>query len=248
MPLWREYIFKIDGITPDTIPMGRLAEYMSDLAVMLGEQDRVHFVRLDKGSAVLVSKIEEKATPFVRERLSRIRQGDGPTEAIKASRRTNQRLKRDNATGEISENGDVVVIRFPGRDIEEPVTYGPFTQEGTLDGKVILVGGKSDPVPVHIEQGDTVYNCHAKRDIASALARHLFQSELRVRGDGRWTRGADGNWELNRFTINSFVVLDDEPLSAVVAKLREVPGNGWRNISDPWSELMGMRQQDGEMN
>jgi len=132
------------------------------------------------------------------------------------------------------------------RTLNEPVVFGPFNQEGTLDGIVIMVGGKSDPVPVHIEQGSAVYNCHAKRDVAIALGRHLFQSELRVRGKGRWTREAEGTWTLNRFTIQNFKVLDDEPLSAVVAKLREIPGSGWREVADPWSELMGMRKHDDE--
>jgi len=132
------------------------------------------------------------------------------------------------------------------REMDEPVVFGLCIQEGTLDGKVIMVGGKSDPVPVHIEQGGTVYNCQAKRDVAGLLGRYLFHCELRILGEGRWTREADGTWTLNRFTIQRFEVLDNAPLSAVVAKLREILGSGWREVADPRSELMGMRKYDDE--
>ena len=40
------YRLKIDAYTPETMPMGRLAEYMADLAVILGERAAVHFVQL----------------------------------------------------------------------------------------------------------------------------------------------------------------------------------------------------------
>jgi hypothetical protein len=241
-----EYRFKIDAFTPETIPLARLAEYMGDLAVVLGEINNVHFVRIEKGSAVLVQRIDDVALPKVRERVTGVRLGSAPPEAMRAFRQMNKRLKDDNSIGLLSEDSDVEILRFPGKETEEPVTYGPFNQEGTLDGKVIMVGGKTDPVPVHIQQGERIYICTTKRDLASELGHHMFQCEVRVRGTGRWTREADGAWTMHRFTIQSFELLDDQPLSAVVAKLRDVPGSGWKAVSDPWSELIGMREQEDE--
>jgi hypothetical protein len=60
MTIPREYRFKITAYTPATIPMARLAEYMAELAVVLGEEEHVHFVRLQKGSTVLVHNIENE--------------------------------------------------------------------------------------------------------------------------------------------------------------------------------------------
>jgi hypothetical protein len=54
----REYRLRIDAFTPETLPMSRLAEYMADLATLLGEQERVHFARLENGSTALVHTIE----------------------------------------------------------------------------------------------------------------------------------------------------------------------------------------------
>ena len=244
----QEFRFKIDAFTPDTLPMARLAEYMADFAIMLGELTSVHFSRIEEGSATLVSTVDVNAVPRVRERFKSIRDGNGPKDAMQAFQKINFRLKDDNCSGILAEEDAAGVILFPGREMEIPVPYGPFSQEGSLDGKVIMVGGKADPVPVHIQQGEIIYNCHAKRDLASALGHHLFEAELRVRGVGRWTREPEGTWTLNRFNILSFQVLDDEPLSKVVAYLREVPGSGWNQVPDPWSELKRMREEDVEAN
>ena len=73
-----EYRFVIDAFTRDTLPMARLAEYMADLAVMLGEPESVHFIRVDEGSAVLVQQVDEPAVPKVRARTGLLRSGDAP--------------------------------------------------------------------------------------------------------------------------------------------------------------------------
>ena len=49
-----EYRFVIDALSPDSLPMARLAEYMGELARLLGRPDQVHFERLEGGSTVLV--------------------------------------------------------------------------------------------------------------------------------------------------------------------------------------------------
>ena len=43
----REYRFEIDAFTPATIPMARLAEYVSDLAKMFGNNSSVHLGRIE---------------------------------------------------------------------------------------------------------------------------------------------------------------------------------------------------------
>ena len=240
----QEYRFEIDAYTPDTLPMARLAEYMADLAALLGEVSSVHFVRLESGSTGLIHKVEEPAIPKVRARVNGVIRGDAPADAMNAYRKTNQRLKEDNSTAVLFENESAEIIRFPGREMVEPEPYGPFNNEGTLDGKVIMVGGVSDPVPVHLQQGDTVYNCHAKREIAGELGRYLFAFELRISGVGLWNRENNGAWTLHRFNIRSFDVLDDDPLSVVVTNLRAIPGSEWNQLTDPWAESMQLRHED----
>ncbi|MHA1567340.1 MAG: hypothetical protein ACTSX7_18670 [Alphaproteobacteria bacterium] len=234
----REYSFRIDAYTPETLPMERLAQYMTDLAKMLGEPASVHFLRLERGSAVLVQKIDEEAEPMIRHRVRAARSGKGPAEAVEAYRRLNRKLLDDNAVGTLTDAQGTNIVDFPGRELAEPVTFGRFSQLGSLDGVVIRIGGVRDNVPVLLEASDgKITFCQAPRDLAKLMAQHLFGVEIRVHGNGRWNRDKTGEWELKSFTAASFDVLGDEPLSAVVARLREVEGNEWREVNDPWAEL-----------
>lgn len=236
-----EYRFKIDAFTPDTLPMVRLADYLADLAVMLGEPQNVHFMRIDPGSAVLVQKIDDVALPKVKERIREVRDGSAPQDAMKAYHSTNKRLKQDNCVGLLCEEDGAEIIRFPGREEEERVSFGAFNQDGSLDGRAILIGGIGDPVPVHIQQGEVVYNCVASREIAATLGPYIFHYEMRVRGTGRWLRDEEGAWIMQRFRIFSFQLLDEQTLDNVVAGLRNVPGSGWRDVANPFDELKEIR-------
>lgn len=242
-----EYKFRIDAFTPATVPMARLAEYMADLAVILGEPRNVHFVRLEESSLVLVQRIDDVAAPKVQERVRSVKSGRGPQDAMKAYQNANKKLKQDKCVGSLNNADGAELIYFPGREEQEGESFYAFSQEGSLDGAVIAVGGKSDPVPVHIQSQGVVYNCYAKRDVAKQLGLHLFTTELRVYGTGRWLRNEIGTWEMQRFMITSFRILNDQPLSVVVAKLRDVPGSGWKNVADPFAELAAIRGDKDEM-
>src|SRR5277367_1289704 len=150
-----EFRFKIDArYSPETIPMHRLAEYMADIAVILGEQENVHFVALEDGSVGLVSNIEDRAVEKARERAESTRRGHGPPEAISAARNINRRLTQDRGTGTLVEGpkeSPKELIRFLG---EQPPSIKAFSEQGSLDGIVVLVGGKSNPVSVHLESID----------------------------------------------------------------------------------------------
>ena len=237
-----EYRFRIDVFTPDTMPMARLAEYMSDLAQLLGEKERVHFVRLDEGSTVLVQKVETQAQPKVNERLQGAVSGEGPDDVIRTFRAIDRRLAQDNAVGSLFEEAGAEILRFPGREAPKPLTFGAFNEHGSLDGVLIRIGGKDATVPVHIQDGEVTHQCNATREMARNLAPYLYGATLRVHGEGRWERDAEGVWLLKRFNIQDFETLDDAPLRSVVDRLRQVRGNRWKEMEDPLAELQRLRQ------
>ena len=243
-----ELRFKIDGsFSPETIPMLRLAEYMEHLATLLGETTKVHFVGLEEGSTVIVHSVEQEAIPRVEERAANLRRGEALPEVMAAYRSINRKLRDDNAKALLSGDKMGEIIAFPGREKREPVTFGAFNQEGSLSGVVIRLGGTQEVVPVSLEAGETIYHCYAQRSIAKKLGEHIFTSELRVIGTGRWHRDEEGRWVLDRFTISDFEVLDDAPLSAVVSALRDVKGSEWEKLDDPWGVLRGIRSgPDGD--
>jgi len=221
--------------------MARLAEYMAELAIVLGEEEHVHFVRLQKGSTVLVHKIENEALPKVEERLTSVRKGKAPADAAQSIRNINRKLREDNGTGILS-RGRATILKFPDQ-AERPLNFGTFLEEGSLDGVVIEVGGKSDPVPIHLQLLDQtkIHLCDADRGLAKQLAKYLFDTEIRVHGTGRWIRDEQGVWSLDRFRIKSFEELNDLPLTSVVAGLRTITGSEWPTIEDPWAELNRIR-------
>jgi hypothetical protein len=239
-----EYRFKIDVFSVDSLPMSRLAEYMAELARLLGEQERVHFSRLEQGSAILVSKIEEPAAPKVEERLQKVRQGQGPKDAMQAYKNLDTLLAKDNAVATLAEGG-AEIIAFPGRTRPKPVKYGPFREDGSLDGVVIRVGGRDDTIPVLLRDAEGAeYACQTSSGLSRQLAQHYRGATIRVHGSGKWVREENGSWILQQFDIDRFEVLDDTPLTDVVSKLRAVEGSEWS--TDPsLGDVLGMRGEEG---
>lgn len=242
MPKPRVYTFKINAFAPDTIPMSRLAAYLSDLATLLGEYDSVHFVKLKKGSTGILHSIQYEAEPKVRERVNAVRYRNGPRDAMNAARNIDKRLAADHASGRILEPAGSKIIEFPGwKRFSQPI-YGPFNQPGIVDGVPIRVGGEEDIVPVHLEEpGQERHICQANRAVAHNIGAHLFTAMIRAEGIGRWYRDADGIWIRKDFTIQDFKVIDETtPLSQVVEKLRAIPSE-IREVEDPLAELEEIR-------
>jgi hypothetical protein len=229
--------------------MVRLAEYLADLATLLGEYKSVHFVRLGPGSTQVVHAVEYEAEPKIRERIHGVRNDEGPIEALRAARAIDKRLAQDNASGLIKEPTGAKILEFPGKKRFSQPEYGPFNQPGVLDGIPIRVGGETDPVPVHLEepgQGEA-HICHASRGIARQIAPYIFFTMLRVEGVGRFHRDPDGKWIRDRFTIHSFKKLKDVPLSESIGRLRAIK-SGLQRIEDPLKELENMRHGNDPVN
>lgn len=81
----KERRLKIDVFTPETLPMERLAEYMLQFAKVLGEPERVHFVDVEAGSAVLRARIEDVAVSKVERRIADASRGQGDPVALKGA-------------------------------------------------------------------------------------------------------------------------------------------------------------------
>jgi hypothetical protein len=96
---WEEYRLYIDVFSVDSIPMARLAEYMAQLADLLGETEKVHFARLQEGSVNVVAKVEPEAAPKVSRRTEGVRVGSGAADALKAAAVIDNMLADDNAVG-----------------------------------------------------------------------------------------------------------------------------------------------------
>lgn len=225
----KEYTFKIDAYTINTMPMARLAKYLAELCTILGEPSSVHFVRLDEGSVRLVHKIDHEAIPKVEESIKAVRNGQGTVVQMEAYKRVNRMLDEDNTGGVLMEETEHEVIKFPGKREDQAKTIS-IPQQGEIDGELIRIGGAKDTVhlTLTIEGEETKSNISVKRDLAKKLAKHLFDY-VRLYGQGRWERNGDGEWDMVSFQVDRFEVLQDKTLSQTILALRELKGEWGEN-------------------
>lgn len=237
----REYKFVIDAFTPATIPMSRLAQYVTDLAVVLGNDANVHLVRIEGGSTVPVVLVDWETEPKVRERLRAIKHKEAPPVAQEAALRIDQRLLEDNAKGAIVDPVSAKILVFPGRELAKRQEFGPVEQAGVFQGIPNRVGGEGEWVPVHLEDGNETHIVLAKRPIAKEIAQHLFTSVCRVEGIGRWIRRVDGEWEMRSFRVSSWKTIADANIRKNIAELQQIPAD-WKKLEDPVGELDKIRR------
>lgn len=236
--------FRIDSYTPETLPMARLAQYLAHLAEMYGSQDRVHFEKLRKGSAIVQVIVDEPAVPKVISRIMNAKSHDPEQDVKKAYKAIDTLLRQDNAVGTISRPDAGKILEFPGRKVPVPESFS-MTQPTSVDGVVIKIGGRDDTIPVTLRDMEgRIVNCQVRGvDKAKELAGHYQASTLRVHGIGKWIRYSTGLWELDSLTIQSFEQLDDAPLDEVLKELTDVRGNGWNEAENPmdgWRKLRGL--------
>ena len=239
--------FKIDVFTPQTLPMERLAEYMLRFAKLLGEPERVHFVKVEPGSAVLLAHVEIVALPKVERRIADAVKGHGDPVAIKAMQELDDMLANDNAVGQLLDDTGAEIIAFQGKNRTKPLEYGPFREDGVLEGIVIKMGGTGDTVPIWLR--DTVnpepQKCRARRPLARRLAKHYDGGLLRVSGTGNWMRLSTGAWDMRSFEIKDFELLDNTTLLETIKRLQGVEGANWGE--DPVGDLRQLRS-GGDIN
>lgn len=237
-PAHKAFHFCIDGFTVDSMPMGKLAEYVSDLAAVMGEPGYVHLASIEAGSVAFTIHVDAGATRVVRARM----RGKSP-DAQAALDRLGRRLADDGVSATLTDEKEKNILHFP--DATRPRKIGPLKQEGSVDGVPIRIGGKGKKVPVHLKDLDgAIHVCETTRDIAKKIARHLFQDPIRAQGQGSWFRWPDGQWERQSFTIQSFDLLDSAEFDATIQRIREMDILGEQDGS-PMEELRSIRNGSG---
>lgn len=240
MDTFTTFDFRIDAWTPETLPMGRLAEYVACLAKLMGSDANVHLLKVRKGSAVPEIAVDLTAEPKVRQRLSLVNTPDAPDDVKSNWTKVNMLLREDNACAVLRIKHGATILEFPGRKTplsEEVVVH----EQGELDGVVIRVGGKDASVPVWLQgEGGEKLECNATREMAKQLAQYLFEEPVRVAGNAKWRRTKERVWELAAFDIKSFEPLDQTPLNELVTKLRAIDTD-WSSMDDPHAELRRLR-------
>jgi hypothetical protein len=239
-----EYIFEIDAFTPLTLPMKRLRDYMGDLVDLFGNEENVHFLRVEEGSAAPAMYVDPAAVVRVERRLLAVKTGSASVRATRAYRDLNTKLGEDNAIAKLySRQGEL--LYFPGRELEASPQIGPIREAGSIEGEVIGVAGRDETIQIYLREGEKIHTCTGSKEKARALAVHLFEGKVRVYGEGKWKRNKTGEWELDGFIVESFTPLLREPHTEVVKQLRSIESEELKKVT-PLTVLDQIRSEAGE--
>lgn len=239
-----EYVFRIDAFTPESMPMARLAEYLSALAKLLGHTEHTHFVRLEAGSAKLVHQVDAVDAPKVETRLNGVRVGNAPKDALQAQKALEELLVNDNAVATLTRAVDgELVVPFVGRERPKQITLPAFRESTTLQGQIVRIGGRDETAHAALQDGDTYHgHIQMKRALARQLAPYLYGPSVRLYGNGKFERQANGVWAMLDFRVDRFEVLEERPLHEALAAIRSVAGNALME-PDAYREVMRLRDE-----
>ena len=180
-----------------------------------------------------------------RRRASEVRNCEGSEYVLKARRAIEDDLAADDAEyAELVDEEGARILLFAGATGTDQPDYGLFSQPGTLNGVPIVIGGKDDPVPVHLQSHDRVHNCRASRELAKSIGVHLFTTPLCVSGAGRWLRDQDGAWTMLSFRIHEYAELRSESPADATRRLQSIDA-AWNQRADPLGDLAALREFGG---
>ena len=219
--------------------MERLAEYMLQFAKLLGEPERVHFVDVEPGSAVLRARIEEVAAPKVEQRLADASRGQGDPVALKALQALDDMLANDNAVGQVLDESGAEVIAFQGRN--RP-SHWSTDRSGRMACSKALSSRLAATASVLRSGCKTTSRSTSTAHPpvpGSRLGKHSTARWSAFRARGNWMRLATGAWLMRSFDIKDFEILDDAPLADVIGRLQGVTGADWGE--DPLADLAQLR-------
>lgn len=226
------YLLRIKGFSPESLPLNRLGEYLLALADLVGDAP-VHFDKVTKGSAKLKLKIEDSATSIVESRV-RLAPSSAPGSTPRnAYDRLQKLLREDQTSAEFRPEKGAVILQFPGARTARSAQSVTVRDQGELHGRIIRLGGKDTTVPVGLQTPEGhVIPCTATVEQARELKAYLLEPiDVVLCGVGRWSRTEDGVWEVADFKINTFAPFRLDDFDAALAKVKR-GGSGWDSEPD----------------
>lgn len=235
----KKLTLKLNEYRPDSLPMRRLGQYLSSLSELLGEVEHVHFTSVAEGSALLNVSVQDAHYSKVLMHIREVPNGLGSRKRLLAYENLQKLMEEDGTGGAILDDVQSPVLSF--KKIQENEKPLVVSKHGSVQGRLYLVGGKDDTVPVRLEgpDGQTLH-CEASTEVAQKLSGLLFR-QVRVTGQGFWERTPDGKWRLKKLKVETFTELDASQASSVVEKMRSLQGLKWAEMDDPHGVARDLR-------
>ena len=233
----------LQGKSPDQIPMIRLGIYLQQLATMLGEENGVHFARVEKGSTKIVATLDAgQPAQNVHARINAVRDKRAPSHSMKAFSRIQEMVAEDGHRAQLNV-GKTAKLRFTGRNIPKAGAF-KLVDTGTVTGRLYSLSEDSDQSikgRIRPKFGSGYISCTAGPEFSAILRRHLFEA-VRVTGKGEWTRSEDGGWTCQHLDVIEVKSVKNTKLRESIEILRAIDAQ-WGD--DPLAEWEEMEMKDG---
>lgn len=243
----KEYKLKITNLTPETLSITRLAEYMKVLSDLVGKTyaEKLHLKEVAKGSAMPVMAVDDEVAMPFHQSLILIEQGSMTKSQQKASAHMNRLLREDNSEGGLY-LGSNRIINFPGVKLQTDEVRLTHFSPITFKGKLYKIGGTDGSVPFGLELPDErILGNLESEALAKEMAQYLYEY-IEVSGVGRWEIDKHKiKGKLKDFTVNSFRALgvDGSDFGMLLGLLKSSDQNKWNEFDDPIKEALRQREQ-----
>jgi hypothetical protein len=235
------FSLRIKGFTPDNLPLGRMGEYVSALAELIGDDVQASFERVTKGSAQLKIKISDDDADLAISKIKTASCADEGSSARRGYEKIQSLLASDRTSAEFRPQKGAVILKFPGAP-KNVLRLAMIKEAGEINGRIIKVGGRDDSIPVSLRTPDgKIINCTANVEMALKLKRYLLEPiDVILLGEGKWKRTESGAWETVEFRIIEVSEMTFEDFDTELAKVRSA-GSGWDGVEDVDGELRRLR-------
>lgn len=237
---FERFEFVVPGYTPETMPLDRLIEYLTQLTVILGNPADLHLVDIEKSSTKPVIVMPHHAAVKARQRARDTWEGGGSVRQRTAYQRIRRMVADDGGKPALLKTRQATILEFPSVDLGTDQEIGSMRQASSVAGELIRVGGDSefDQILLKDFSGAVISGCFATKEVAKQLAKCLHE-QLRLHGIASWSRDRSGKWQISRMKVLTFEVLDNDSLTAAIEEAQGVVSDWPEDIVD---KLLDMRR------
>lgn len=237
---FERFEFVLPGYTPETMPLDRLIEYLSQLMAILGNPSDLHLIEIAKSSTKPVFLLPHHAATKARKRARETWEGGGPVQARKAYRRIRRMVSEDGGKPARLTSASATILEFPSVDLGIDQEIGSVRQATSVTGELIRVGGETefDQILLRDVSGAVISGCFATKDTAKQLAKNLHEY-MRLHGIASWHRDRHGKWQMMRMKVQTFEKVDAESLSEALAAVQGSVSDWPDDLSEQLLEMRG---------
>lgn len=218
------FSLKLHGPEPDTLPVGSLAKYLSQLAVLYGNSNEsMHLSSIEDGCACLNIAIEDCDEKSTLENIMAASKNSGAAIRNNAYKRLIKQIDKDGYRGELF-SGARRLLELPSSRLKADEELLTHTMKTTVKGRLYSVGGKDATIPVKIESTDNkIISCETTQDLAIKLGSDLFHY-IEAKGEGYWSERPEGGWTLKKLNIESYSIINNESPKSIFDTLKDLDG------------------------